>query len=208
MSPAATRAATKLPFNVATQTLLGQLGNMMGDPGRDPNISSHNPADAGVSSIPAGFTYFGQFVDHDITLDISSTIDVATDANTINNMRSPTLDLDSVYGRGPGLDPFLYVFPPSGLPSTAIKFQTGTNTNTGPGGPSSTGTPPGMVAQSNWDVPRISGTQTAVIGDPRNDENLISCNFITRCCASTTPSSTCCWRLSLRAISSPRPNGL
>ena len=82
--------------------LLGQLGNLMGDPGRDPNISSHNPADPGVSSIPAGFTYFGQFVDHDITLDVSSTLDADTDATTINNMRSPTLDLDSVYGRGPG----------------------------------------------------------------------------------------------------------
>ena len=148
----------------------------MGDPGRDPNPASHNPADAGVSSIPAGFTYFGQFVDHDITFDVSSSLDVATDANTINNMRSPSLDLDSVYGRGPGLDPFLYAFPSSG-PSTAIKFQTGTNRNTGPGGPSSNGTPGGMVAQSSFDVPRIPGTNTAVIGDPRNDENLIVVQF-------------------------------
>ena len=176
MSSAATRAATKLPFNVAMQALLGQLGNLMGDPGRDPNISSHNPADAGVSTIPAGFTYFGQFVDHDITFDVSSSLDVDTDANTINNMRSPTLDLDSVYGRGPGLDPFLYVFPSSG-PPTAIKLQVGTNTPVGPGGPSNTGTPAGMVAQTNWDVPRILGTNTAVIGDPRNDENLIIVQF-------------------------------
>jgi hypothetical protein len=176
MSSALTRAATRLPFNVATQGLLGQLGDLMGDPGRDPNVGSHNPADAGVSSLPAGFTYFGQFVDHDITFDVSSSIDVATDANTINNMRSPSLDLDSVYSRGPGLDPFLYVFPSSG-PSSAIKFQTGTNTNTGPGGPSSTGAPGGMVAQTNWDVPRIPGTLTAAIGDPRNDENLVVVQF-------------------------------
>ncbi len=176
MSSAATRTATKLPFNVTMQALLGQLGNMMGDPGRDPNISSHNPADPGVSSIPAGFTYFGQFVDHDITFDVSSTLDADTDANTINNMRSPSLDLDSVYGRGPGLDPFLYVFPSSG-PSTAIKLQRGTNTNVGPGGPSSTGAPGGMATQTNWDVPRILGTNTAVIGDPRNDENLIIVQF-------------------------------
>jgi hypothetical protein len=176
MSSAATRAATKLPFNVTTQALLGQLGGLMGDPGRDPNPASHNPADAGVSAIPAGFTYFGQFVDHDITFDISSSLDVETDANTINNMRSPSLDLDSVYGRGPGLDPFLYAFPSSG-PSTAIKFQTGTNTNTGPGGPSSTGAAGGMVAQSRWDVPRIFETNTAVVGDPRNDENLLIVQF-------------------------------
>jgi hypothetical protein len=176
MSSAATRAATKLPFNVAMQALLGKLGNLMGDPGRDPNPASHNPADAGVSSIPAGFTYFGQFVDHDITFDVSSTLDAETDANTINNMRSPALDLDSLYGRGPGLDPFLYAFPSSG-PSTAVKFQLGSNRNTGPGGPSSNGTPGGMVAQSTFDVPRIPGTNTAVIGDPRNDENLIVVQF-------------------------------
>ena len=176
MSSPATRAATKLPFNAATQALLGQLGNLMGDVGRDPNTSSHNPADAGVSTIPAGFTYFGQFVDHDITLDVSSSLDADTDANTINNMRSPALDLDSVYGQGPGLDPFLYVFPSSG-PSTAIKLQLGTNSNVGPGGPSSNGTAGGMVAQTNFDVPRMSGTNTAVIGDPRNDENLLVVQF-------------------------------
>ena len=80
MSSAAVRNATKLPFNVATQALLGELGGMMGDPGREPNPTSQDPADAGVSSLPAGFMYFGQFVDHDITLDVSSTLDVATDA--------------------------------------------------------------------------------------------------------------------------------
>ena len=133
MSSVATRTATKLPFNVATQALLGNLGDKMGDPTRDPNPVSQNPADPGVSTIPAGFTYFGQFVDHDITLDVSSTLDAATDANTINNMRTPTLDLDSLYGRGPGLDPFLYVFPSVG-PPTAIKFKTGSNLASGPGG--------------------------------------------------------------------------
>ncbi|HBB89319.1 MAG TPA: hypothetical protein DC047_17070 [Blastocatellia bacterium] len=176
MSSAATRAATKLPFTPANQTLLGNLGNMMGDPGRDPNPTSQNPADPGVSSIPAGFTYFGQFVDHDITLDVSSTLDAATDANTINNMRSPSLDLDSVYGRGPGLDPFLYVFP-SGPPTTAIKLHRGTNSPQGAGGPSNNGNNTGMHQQTNWDVPRIPGTNTAVIGDPRNDENLIIVQF-------------------------------
>jgi hypothetical protein len=176
MSPVPVRAATKLLFNVANQALLGQLGGMMGDPGRDPNPASHNPADPGVSAIPAGYTYFGQFVDHDITLDVSSSLDAATDANTINNMRSPALDLDSLYSRGPGLDPFLYAFPSAGSP-TAVKFQLGTNTNVGPGGPSSTGAPGGMVTQSNFDVPRVTGSQTAIIGDPRNDENLIVVQF-------------------------------
>ena len=176
MSSPAVRAATKLPFNAASQSLLDKLGQMMGDAGRDPNPNSNNPADPGVSAIPSGYTYFGQFVDHDITLDVESRLDAPTDANTLHNMRSPSLDLDSVYGQGPGLDPFLYVFPSVG-PSTAIKLAVGKNTPTGLGGPSSNGTPGGMVAQTTWDVPRMNNTNTAVIGDPRNDENLIVVQF-------------------------------
>src|SRR5215211_6782281 len=34
-----------------------------------------------------------------------------------------------------------------------------------------------MVQQTNWDVPRMLGTNTAAIGDPRNDENLIIVQF-------------------------------
>ena len=177
MSSPATRNATKLPFNSATRQLLDDLGDLMGDAGRDPNsFPQDDPTDPNISTIPAGYTYFGQFVDHDITLDVSSTLDVLTDATTINNMRSPSLDLDSVYGRGPVLDQFLYVFPSSG-PSTAIKFITGSNRPIGPGGPSSSNSRAGMLQQSNWDVPRIAGTNTAVIGDPRNDENLIVSQF-------------------------------
>lgn len=174
MSPSAVRQATSLSFNPANQVLLGKLGDMMGDPGRETLPDSN---------IPAGFTYVGQFVDHDITLDVSSTIDVAIDANTINNMRSPALDLDSLYSRGPALDPFFYSFPTSG-PSTAIKFQLGTNTNTGPGGPGGAAGAGGMQVQTDFDVPRVHNplnpplsSNTAIIGDPRNDENLIVVQF-------------------------------
>ena len=177
LSSAAVRSATKLPFNATTQALLEQLGELMGNPGREQNLESHNPSDEGVSTLPAGFTYFGQFVDHDITFDVSSSLDVETNAETINNMRTPALDLDALYGRGPGLDPFLYVFPSQPLPSTAIKFAIGTNRNIGAGGPSDNGESDGMGVQTNFDVPRMAGTNTAVIGDPRNDENLIIVQF-------------------------------
>ena len=173
LTPAAVRTATKLPVDAATATALQQLGGFMAtDPG------PANPAD---SVIPAGYTYFGQFVDHDITLDISDLdFSVEHDATKINNMRSPSLDLDSVYGRGPALDPFLYVFPSSG-PPTAIKMLLGANQpppapeapNGGPG--SGNGFGP-MGIPTNSDLPRAS-TQTALIGDPRNDENLIVSQF-------------------------------
>jgi hypothetical protein len=165
------RNATRLPFNASTKALLDKLGELMGNPGRDTVPDS---------PIPAGFTYVGQFVDHDITLDVSSQLDEEKDAETINNMRSPALDLDSVYGNGPAVDAFLYRFPTSG-PPTAIKMQLGSNSNFGPGGSAgSNGTPGGMKTQVDFDVPRIhnpinpsASTFTAVIGDPRNDENLI-----------------------------------
>ena len=127
------RNASKLPFNSTVQALLGQLGELMGDPGRDTGADS---------VIPAGYTYFGQFVDHDITLDVSSVIEAAQDAEKITNMRTPALDLDSVYGRGPALEPYLYKFPTGGVPPTAVKLQLGTNRNFGPGGPlNGSGTP-------------------------------------------------------------------
>jgi len=103
---------------------MDQLGDLIGNPGRETSPDS---------TIPAGFTYVGQFVDHDITFDVSSRLDTSTDANTVNNMRTPALDLDSLYGDGPALDPFLYLFPTAG-PATAIKFQLGSNRNFGPGG--------------------------------------------------------------------------
>lgn len=176
MSSAATRASTSLPFDAVHQALMNQLGDLMGDPGRETGIAD--------SPIPAGYTYVGQFVDHDITLDVSSTLDAATDATTLNNMRTPSLDLDSAYGRGPALDPYLYVFPTTG-PTTAIKLQLGSNRNTGKGGPAgSAGTPVAMQIQVDFDVPRMhnflnlgASANTAVIGDPRNDENLIVSQF-------------------------------
>jgi hypothetical protein len=171
LTPKNIRSATRLPLNPVTVGLMDQLGGLMGDAGRDT---------AGDSGIPAGFTYVGQFVDHDITLDVSSTLDVLTNAETVHNMRTPALELDSAYGEGPALNPFLYVFPQPGQPPTAIKFQVGSNQNFGPGGSSSNNTPGGMKILTDFDVPRVhnpanpaASTLTAIIGDPRNDENLI-----------------------------------
>lgn len=164
MSPPAVRDATKLPFTPAAQVLLEKLGGLMGDSGRETGADS---------PIPAGFTYLGQFVDHDITLDVSSSLDVETDANTVHNMRTPALDLDSVYGDGPALEPYLYAFPTSGNP-TAIKLQLGENSSSGAGGPGGSAGAGGMVVHRDFDVPRMNTpAHTAIIGDPRNDENLI-----------------------------------
>ncbi len=99
------------------------------------------------SDIPAGYTYFGQFVDHDITFDPTALSMRRTDPNGLLNFRTPRLDLDNVYGRGPADQPYLY--DPADKAKLAI----------------------GAVSDDAAlpDLPRLNGT--AVIGDMRNDEN-------------------------------------
>src|ERR1700675_5085901 len=56
-------------------------------------------ADPEESGIPALYTYFGQFIDHDITFDPMSTLIQHSDPDALTDFRTPALDLDNVYGR-------------------------------------------------------------------------------------------------------------
>ena len=73
----------------------------------EPNLNdlAQGMTDAGPwdsRDLPAGYTYFGQFVDHDLTFN-NSPLDLrpSTDLKELSNLRSPFLDLDHVYGDGP-----------------------------------------------------------------------------------------------------------
>jgi hypothetical protein len=75
----------------------------------DANISAPiNPNDDNPNDVPSFFTYFGQFLDHDMTLDTLPLPTEFVDPNTIQNFRDPRLNLDSVYGGGPEANPDLY----------------------------------------------------------------------------------------------------
>ncbi|MFN7984114.1 MAG: heme peroxidase family protein [Vicinamibacterales bacterium] len=105
------------------------------------------------SGIPALYTYFGQFVDHDITFDPTSSLQKQNDPDALVDFRTPALDLDNVYGSGPGDQPYLYDGDRLFLLGDPI------------GG--------GSDAAAR-DLPRNSATpRRALIGDPRNDENVI-----------------------------------
>jgi Animal haem peroxidase len=67
----------------------------------DPNLD----ADNSPRSTPAGFTYFGQFVDHDVTRDENPLPDTTFPIELLDNVRNAKLDLDSVYGPGSVRDP-------------------------------------------------------------------------------------------------------
>jgi heme peroxidase len=81
---------------------LADLSNEMQDDGSRPP-----GRDIGIQ---AGYTYFGQFVDHDLTNDVTSLGDVASpeqlegtgiEPEQILNRQTPHLDLSHLYGKGP-----------------------------------------------------------------------------------------------------------
>lgn len=136
-----------------TEALI-RLGQVMDD---TPNFKDH-------PSLPAGFTYLGQFLDHDITLDQTADLpDTALNPEEIRQGRSPSLDLDSLYGRGPQLETKRLYEPDK------IRLRIGITTALGA---------PGLEPESQVlfnDLPRGDNPEEpleASIGDPRNDENL------------------------------------
>src|SRR5215471_40522 len=64
--------------------------------------------DPAESTIPAGYTYLGQFIAHDLTFDPVSSLQHDNDPDALVDFRSPRFDLDSLYGRGPADQPYLY----------------------------------------------------------------------------------------------------
>jgi hypothetical protein len=119
-----------------------------------PGVNNNNP------HVPAGYTYLGQFIDHDITFDPTALGEVLDDPLSLRNFRTPSLELDSVYGAGPSAQPYLYDR------LAPDKFAIGKTSAVGGGGD------PQVKVSLPFDLPR-SSDGFALIGDPRNDENLI-----------------------------------
>jgi hypothetical protein len=120
------------------------------------------PMDGGANAnrtdtVPVGHVFFGQFIDHDITLDLFSKFDAVNDPSAIVNSRSPTLDLDCVFGSGHEGSAYMY-YDQAG-PFKGIKLLTGEDQDAG-------------SVETRNDLLR-SVHDRAVIGDFRNDENRI-----------------------------------
>ncbi|MFZ6647143.1 peroxidase family protein [Undibacterium sp. TJN25] len=106
--------------------------------------------------VPAGYTYLGQFVDHDLTLDTTSTLN-PNDPTPPTNLRTPAFDLDCVYGDGPAAQPYLYE-PDGATLKVGWCFDDPAK--------------PDLIRNQDADG-KISATGRAIIGDKRNDENSI-----------------------------------
>ncbi|MDP9209654.1 MAG: heme peroxidase family protein [Actinomycetota bacterium] len=139
------------------------------------------------STIPPVYTYWGQFIDHDITAntdrdselsDITrpnlTPLQPAVVAEQLRNLRHPALNLDSVYGDGPTFD--------SQSPTEAADLYDGIKLKVGTAAAESNDPdspirgvriPPDDDLER--DLPRVD--KKALIGDDRNDENLIIAQF-------------------------------
>jgi len=112
--------------------------------------------------IDAGYTYLGQFIDHDLTFDPTSSLQKQNDVNALVDFRTPRFDLDSVYGHGPDDQPYMYDI-------SGRYFQIGSRLTDGIGGK----TIAHDLPRHTWKDRNGKVYNRALIGDKRNDENVI-----------------------------------
>jgi hypothetical protein len=134
----------ELPPFAPSDAALKALADSMADAPAGP--AGDNP------DIPSGYTYLGQFVDHDITFDPVSSLDRVNDPDALHTFRTPRFDLDSLYGRGQADSPYLYD------QDDPAALLVGRNTN--------------LAEHEPVDLPRNQQGR-ALIGDPRNDVHFI-----------------------------------
>lgn len=154
----------RLPVGPDTIRQLGELAATM-----------QNDA-AGDSGIPAVYTYFGQFLDHDITLDEGSGAVAllerddfpVIDAASLPNSRTAATELDSVYFLGVPRDQ-----------DNKDRLRVGLVSPTGKNAkpflrPEGKGDLNDLPRQTRDDDPNnAKEDRAAIIGDPRNDENTL-----------------------------------
>jgi hypothetical protein len=133
------------------QTLQALTAGAPSGPLFDPNIAAGpprgltDPNDDNPDNVPSFFTYFGQFLDHDMVLDKLPLPDSFVDPATIPNFRDPRMNLDSVYLGGPDANPELYQADGRHLIVNTVNDR---------------------------DLPRNSAG-SAIVGEGRNDENQV-----------------------------------
>jgi heme peroxidase len=141
---------------------MGPRGTALGDTIRRKVANAMTSGGERPSQIPAGFTYLGQFMDHDLTFDKTKVMlgQNVSPADLVQ-ARSPSLDLDSLYGAGPQDAKSAKFY------SDGLHLKMGKTVAIGPD-----------AARQGFDLPRAgtgasnAAKRAALIPDPRNDENL------------------------------------
>jgi len=151
--------ALTAPFRFSRMGPSG-AGEQLGDVTRRKLAEAMTTGASAGSRIPSGFTYLGQFIDHDLTFD-KTTVMLGVDVSPADLLqgRSPVLDLDSLYGAG------------AHDPGSAQYYSDGLHLKMG------TTIASGDPAFPDFDLPRTGKGNTAarrkaLIPEARNDENL------------------------------------
>ena len=150
------KPASRLPEEGLLDIAMAMIKTDPGKGIKDSEMIDENP------TIPAGYTYFGQFIDHDLTLDTTPLSDAEIDVSALVDFRSAALDLDCVYGRGPDDQPYLY---------DGLKLRVGRKM--GSAG-ATIGTRNDLLRLTESVPPAKDGREgVPLLGDKRNDENKI-----------------------------------
>ncbi len=117
--PLAAAAVTSIALSLVGASMAGAVDpNQQSSFGRMfPTLDGFTPSDQSLTKlvqtqrdkgqtrldnvgVPAGFTYLGQFIDHDLTRNLDPLPTAQLDPTTLKNYRTAAFDLDSVYGKG------------------------------------------------------------------------------------------------------------
>ncbi len=147
-----------LPAAQFDEQMLRKLADAMSAEAEDAPTPETEADDEENPAISAGYTYLGQFIDHDLTFDPASSLERQNDPDGLVDYRTPRFDLDCVYGRGPDDQPYLYR-------EDHLRLLQGDVLTGNADDPNARGVP--RIAPEKKEAAR------AVIGDPRNDENVI-----------------------------------
>ncbi len=163
------RMFRNLPPSVWSEEALRALGNAMVAPPEatddTPKLPTASPETDAIlqddeenSGIPAGYTYLGQFIDHDITFDPASSLQQQNDPDALVDFRTPKLDLDCLYSRGPDDQPYMFDGKRFRLGRSLFELDRPSKRRDLP---------------RYEDIENPSRAKRALIGDHRNDENVI-----------------------------------
>jgi hypothetical protein len=111
-TPPRARSRSKSPKTaISPKTMIEEIAaarsSGVDDPPPVDKKAARRKARDGGDNIPAGYTYFGQLVVHDLTNSIMVKMRGGRKL-TLKNLSTPTLDLDTIYGDGPKKCPHLY----------------------------------------------------------------------------------------------------
>jgi hypothetical protein len=141
----------------AAADLAATMENANPDPtGTDRGTPDDSP------TLPAEYTYLGQFIDHNLDFDQTPQPQTAVNASALTNFESFRFDLNNVFGGGPAVDPQLYA---SDHRHLRVSGTLGT--------PQADGFPTVTGNNGVFDLFRDPTTGVADLVEPRDDENQI-----------------------------------